>query len=244
MIRTLQTDETGATSLLIVSDDMLVRVGLEVAAHSSGIADTSSTDLLRLGDGAEGLATFDYALVHIWPADGDLDRLRAVDAVALLAQRSLASTVIVIASLVPKPLVSLRLAEAGCGFAFPYSVVRGDPESLFEAMRSGELDNRFALPTQWAIRQSLGLRWNGEVAPFLAFARTLPARVWTTDLPLSRLGLARSVFREVQLAARDVAGMPEPAFSRYASSLRKPPELPEWPRVRSFVRELWDLSLP
>jgi len=239
----MRRDDVGATSLLVVSDDVLVGSGLEVAASSSGIVDTSRRDLEGLGEGVEQLGIFDYALVHIWPSDGDVDRLRAVDTVALLVRRGLTSTVIVIASFDPKPLVSLRLAEAGCGFCFPYSVLRGDPGSFFDAMRSGEPDDRFVLPTQWALRQSLGLRWNGEVAPFLALARTLPARAWTTDLPQSRLGVGRSVIRQVQAAARDVAGLPEPSFSRYASSLRKPPELPEWPRVRSFVRDLWGLSL-
>jgi len=237
----MRRNDIGATSLLVLSDDPLIGTGLEAAAHSSGITDTSTRELDGLAGDAEGSGTFDFALVHIWPRDGDLDRLRAVDTVALLVRRSLASTVIVIASFDPKPPVLLRLAEAGCGFCFPYSVVRDDPVSFFEAMRSGELDNRFALPTQWALRQSLGLRWNGEVAPFLALAHTLPARAWTTDLPQPRLGVGRSVLRQVQAAAHDVAGLPEPAFSRYASSLRKPPELPEWPRVRSFVRDLWAL---
>jgi len=238
----MRRDDGGATSLLVVSDDVLVGSGLEVAASSSGIADTSRRALEGLSEGVERLGIFDYALVHIWPSDGDVDRLRAVETVALLVLRGLASTVIVIASFDLKPLVSLRLAEAGCGFCFPYSVVRDDPGAFFDAMRSGEPDSRFALPTQWALRQSLGLRWNGEVAPFLALARTLPALAWTTDLPQSRLGVGRSVIRQVQAAARDAAGLPEPSFSRYASSLRKPPELPEWPKVRSFVRALWALS--
>jgi len=240
----MRRDDVGATSLLVASDDVLVASGLEAAASSSGIVDTSRRGLEELREGVQRLGIFDYALVHIWPVDGDVDRLRVVDTVARLVQRGLASTVIVIASFEPKPLVSLRLAEAGCGFCFPYAVVRDDPGSFFDAIRSGEPDYRFALSTQWALRQSLGMSWNGEVAPFLALARTLPARAWTTDLPQSRLGVARSLIRQVQGAARDVAGLPEPAFRRYASSLRKPPELPEWPRVRSFVRDLWALKLP
>jgi hypothetical protein len=177
----------------------------------------------------------------MWPREEGLDRLPGMDAVSLITQGNLASTVIVLASFKPKRVVALRLAEAGCDFVFPYAQVRTEPQALFVALRAGEPDGRFALATQWAIREELGLRWNGEVAPFLVVAQSLPAPVWLTNRPQTAFKIERAQFREVQLAARDVAGLPEPHFSRYASSLRRPPELPEWQRVRRFVRELWAL---
>lgn len=104
---------------------------------------------------------------------------------------------------------------------------------LFGALRRGDAPAAYAIPSQWSLRQELGLRWNGAVGPFLETAMTMPPEKYAANSPPAPLfGVGRGPFRTVQRAAKDVAGLPEPDFSRYASSTRRPPELPEWPRVR------------
>jgi hypothetical protein len=185
------------------------------------------------------LPPYDYALVHMWPRLNTLDRLPGVGALSLISSSGLATTMIVLAAFTPTPVITLRLAEAGCDFVVPYGQVGTEPHVLLKALRGGAVDPRFALPTKWAIRESLGLRWNGAVEPFLAMAAQLPLAVWTTGRPQSAHSIDRKVFRDLQRAARDVAGLPEPHFARYANSVRRPPELPEWARVREFTSALW-----
>ena len=215
--------------MLIASDDAIVRGGLRAAASLAGLADVGCISLGDCADPSTHVGPWDYVVVFLARSSAGLDRLPAVKAITDVAPTVPTTTKIALLAFDPSPLVTLRLAEAGCAFAIPYLEVSDNPVDLFGALRRGDAPAAYAIPSQWSLRQELGLRWNGAVGPFLETAMTMPPEVWTTHRPQHLFGVGRGPFRTVQRAAKDVAGLPEPDFSRYASSTRRPPELPEWP---------------
>jgi hypothetical protein len=226
------------TRALLTTDDVLVREGSRIALVATGLS-LSCAPLTGM-EAAD--VHYDYAVVHLTPARA-LDRWSATRYLAALAGGRQVTTTIATLGAAPSRLLRLRLVEAGCTYLVPYDRLASAPAEFAARLVGAGLDDRWRLPTQWALRERLGLRWDGTVEPFLDAALKLPPQVWTTDLPQSALPASRAELRHVQRLARDVAGLPEPDFRRYASSVRRPPELPEWPAVRALVRGLAGIRL-
>lgn len=224
----------GHASVLVVSDDPIIRAGLQAVLTGSGsVCWADSSEHLD----ASTATSWDYILVWLNSPRGvdpfgaitRIDALGAevttrVPVVAVHAGRSLS------------PLVHLRLAEAGARYAVGHAWLSANLAGLAAMLAAAAVPQRFHLGTPLALRQSLGLRLSGELEPLLAAALQLPPRVWTGHLPQSQLPISRSEIAQLRRIALEQAGIPAPDFSKYATSLRRAPDLPEWPRVREVVR--------
>lgn len=235
-------DPMGASTPLIVSsDDELFLAGVRLWFNRSGIAEIVPSSDTTAWVPQSGVEESDCALIHLVPGSG-ADRFAKVREIAALSERGIARELVVVTGSTLDPLVRLRLAEAGATFVYPYRLLARDPAQLATQIVHGALDQRFRLSSQWAMRQHLGLRWDGLLQPFLEEVAQLPTELWLSGRAQSDLPVSRAQVRAIQRSARDVAGLPEPDFRKYAASTRRPPELPEWARVRQFVRSLWGRS--
>lgn len=232
-------DPVGASSpLLVSSEDELVLAGIRSCFSRAGVAEIIPLSDVTASTSGSGIGECDCALIHLVPAGG-ADRFARIAAIAELTRRRIVREIVVVTNSRLDPVIRLRLAEAGATFVYPYRLLAVDPAQLARQIVDGTLDQRFRLKSQWAMRQDLGLRWDGLLEPFLDEVAVLPTELWLSDRAQSHLPVSRGQLRAIQLSARDVAGLPEPDFRKYAASTRRPPELPEWPRVRAFVRSLW-----
>jgi hypothetical protein len=223
----------GGTSVLVLSEDPITRAGLRAVLTDSGALCWSDavTDL-----DAATLSSWDYVLVWVAVPEG-LDRYGAIGRFAGLDPGVTTAVPVVAVHPGPlHPLVRLRLAEAGFRYALGHDWLSTHLDEISALLMAAELPDRFHLETPLAIRQRLGLRLAGELAPVLDLALDLPREVWSSQRSQEQLAISRHDVRRLRRAARDVAGLPAPDFARYATAVRRAPDAPEWATVRATVR--------
>ena len=221
------------TGVLIVSDDSIVRAGLASVLSESGVLCWS--EKVKTVDAAT-FSVWDYVLVWVATSRG-IDSFGAVEAIRAL-DSDLTAQVPIVAVHPGKvsPVVRLRLVEAGMRYAVPQSWLSSNFGSLSALLANAEIPQRYHLETPLALRQKLDLSLSGDLGALLDAAAQMPSIVWTGHLSQDRLPISRKEILKVRLLALEKAGVPAPAFSKYATSLRAAPTLPEWSEVRKIVR--------
>lgn len=226
--------------MLVVSDDPIIRAGLQsVLTESGAVCWADATEQLD----AATATSWDYILVWLNSPRG-VDPFGAITRIGALgaAVTTRVPVVAVHAGGSVAPIIHLRLAEAGARYAVAHPWLSDNLTALAEMLARAAVPLKFHLGTPLALRQGLGLRLSGELEPLLAAAAQVPPRVWTGHLPQSHLPITRSEITRLRRIALDQAGIPAPDFSKYATSLRRAPDTPEWPRVREVVREAFGIS--
>lgn len=223
--------------MLIVEPSEVVRAGIEAAViprvrgpvRVVAPEHVASPDAVRVASGRP-------VVVNACASDEVGDHLAGVSAIrTLLAGRPVEPSHVIAYAWAPaRPHLRLRLAEAGADFLIEHTVLF-ESASGFVALVS-DPPERSRLPTQWAIRERLGLAWDGDVNAFLEAISDVPLSVWTGAAKQSALPISRRQIRRLRELARDVAGLPAPEFERFSTSYRAAPTAPEWARVRAFVR--------
>ena len=225
------------TGVLVASDDPIIRAGLRAVLSDAGVM-CWSEPVVSIDPAT--LTVWDYVLVWASTTLG-ADRFDAV--------RRLRSIDPMITNQVPiiavypgnlSRMVRLRLAEAGVRYAIPHEWLSAHLGELSQLLAAAEIPARFHLETPLALRQQLGLKLGGDLEALLAAASSVPQDVWQSDLPQSKLPISRKEILMLRRVALESAGVPEPQFNKYATSLRRAPTLPEWTRVREVVRAAFD----
>jgi hypothetical protein len=227
-------DADGArVSVLVVSDDAVIRAGLLGVLTESGAVcwsepvdafDPTITDV------------WDYILVWIGSWRGG-DRYGAIPPIGRLAADVTTSVPVVAVHGGDVPeVVRLRLAEAGFRYLVPHAWLSSHLGELSELLSTASLPIRYHLGTPFAVRQSLGLRLSGSLSELVEAAAGMPLGVWNAT-PSEAERMPRAEINRLRTIALHSAGVPAPDFAKYATSMRRPPDLPEWPRVRSLLRE-------
>ena len=229
-------------SVLVVTDDHVLRRGLVGCVADDGIA-VASMSVNQARDSDQFDAEIEFALVPI-ATPTNLDGFAGISAATVIARLRPDIVIVAILSGAVSDVVMLRLAEVGVRFGCSYDVIAHDPHRLITDLAAGGLPPAYLLATPAVLRARLGLDVVGELGGFLAAAAALPEQVWTDT---GRGGSVRaSVNRrqqgQLRRAAREVAGLPAPSFLRHATSMRTAPQLPEWPTVRTFVRQCWGIA--
>lgn len=226
------------TSVLVISDDPITRAGLRVVLSDSGVLCWSDT--VHEADLAT-MTVWDYVLVWIATSRG-IDPFSAIKRLCELGLEITTATPIVAISPTTLPLmVRLRLAEAGVRYALPHNWLSSNLSDLSARLSSADIPQHFHLETPLALRQKLGLNLDGNLAMLLDAAVLLPSEIWTGHRPQQHLPISRGQVHKLRRLALEEAGIPAPDFSKYASSLRRPPSAPEWGKVREIVRAAFDL---
>lgn len=221
-------------SVLVISDDAVIRAGLRGVLNESGAACWSEP--------VEGIdptivPVWDYILVWIRSSHGS-DRYGAISRIAELGQNlTTAIPVIAVHGVNVAPVTRLRLAEAGFRYLVPHNWLSGNLPKLSDMLSAAEIPMRFHLETPFALRESLGLHLHGELAELVDAAAALPASVWRARRTSTDPELTRANVNLLRTIALKSSGVPAPDFVKYATSTRRPPELPEWPRVRELLRQ-------
>lgn len=233
--------QQGQANVLVVSDDPIIRMGLQSVLTASGAV--CWADAVEQLDTATA-TSWDYILVWLNSPRG-LDPFGAITKVHSLgtAVTTRVPVVAVHAGDSIGPIVHLRLAEAGVRYAVAHSWLASNLTSLAAMLSTAAVPLKFHLGTPLALRQSLGLRLSGELEPLLVAAAQMPAAVWRGHLPQSHLPISRSDVSRLRRISLDQAGIPAPDFSKYATSLRRAPDTPAWPRVREIVRAAFELRV-
>ena len=226
-------------SVLVVSDDPIIRAGLQAVLTDSGAVcwadETAHLDLATV-------ASWDYMLVWMSSPRG-IDNFGPISRIKALGTKiTTRIPVVAIYSEAPNAIVQLRLAEAGVRYAMPHVWLSDHLPALADLLSAAEVPLSFHLDTPIALRQRIGLHLSGEIEALLEAAALAPDKLWNGHLPQSHLPVARSEITRLRRIALEQAGVPAPHFSKYASSLRRPPETPEWPRLRELVRQAFGLS--
>lgn len=131
--------------------------------------------------------------------------------------------------------LTLRLAEAGADFYYGPLHRFASGTELTLAVR--EPSEGCRLPTKWALREELGLSWDGNLATFLTAVDDYPDELWMDGRRQSELPVSRRTIARLRQLAHEMAGLPAPDFRRFTGT-REPPSLPEWHEVRWLVRTL------
>jgi hypothetical protein len=233
----------GSRSVVIVDDDEIYRVGAAACLRArrdidvvgcwapGGLAD----GLVLSADAGVGPVT---ALVEASSGGPRRDGYGGVAAVTTLRSRvpAAVSPIVVTCRVPTSRYLLLRLAEAGADFVYGPCHQFGTVSALADAIRTP--CEAFRLPTQWALRQELGLAWDGDLAAFLAEIEPFPDELWTAGRRQDELPVSRRTLRAIRQLARDVAGLPPPDFRRFTGTIRPAPSLPEWQQVRALVTGL------
>ncbi|UVJ38039.1 hypothetical protein [Arthrobacter sp. CJ23] len=227
------------TGVLVVSDNPIVGAGLkhvlsksDVLCWSSGVDDVDRSTV----------GVWDYVLVWIQSAR-EIDAFGAIPLIRELGVDATSQVpVVAIHEGTISPFVRLRLAEAGARYVLPLAWLSANSGELSSLLITAGLPEEYHLETPFALRQKLGLKLDGDLAVLLEAACRVPANAWAVGADLDRIALSRSEIGRLRRIALECAGIPAPEFVRYASSIRRPPTTPEWPRVREVVREAWGLS--
>lgn len=223
--------------MLIVEPSEVVRAGIEatVVPRVRGSVrvvapeDVASLDAVRLAAGRP-------IVVNACASDEVGDHLAGVSAIRTLlaGSRVEPSHVIAYAWAPARPHLQLRLAEAGADFLIEHGLLFESAQRFVALVHDPPESSR--LPTQWAIREHLGLAWDGDINAFLESISEVPLSVWTGSAKQTALPISRRQIRRLRELARDVAGLPAPEFERFSTSYRAAPTAPEWARVRALVR--------
>lgn len=230
----------GRQAVILVDADEVYRAGvveccrrrpeLEVWAYDREIG----LDDISLPSGAKPIT----ALVEVSsPLLAATDAFEGVAAVVSVREQ-LSSDVRVVATC-RRPAsryLALRLAEAGADFYYGPLHQFGSADELVRAVRDPSEGCR--LPTQWALREELGLSWDGNLAAFLEAIEPYPDVLWHDGIRQSELPVSRRSLHKLRVLAHEVAGLPAPDFRRFTGGLRSVPTLPEWHEVRWLVRTL------
>jgi len=222
-------------SVLVVSDDAVIRAGLKgVLTEAGAVCWTESIDALD----ASIVSVWDYVLVWIQSSRGS-DRFGAISRVGELGPdlTTAIPVVAVHATNVVDPVVRLRLAEAGFRYLVPHNWLSSNLLQLSDLLSTASIPIRYHLETPLALRESLGLRLSGDLAELVGAAAALPPEVWRDNRASASQKLVRSDVNRLRALALRSGGVPAPDFAKYATSMRRPPELPEWPRVRELLRQ-------
>ena len=222
------------TSVLVVSDDAIVREGLAVLLSREGVLTwTDQTDQPVVG----GTEVWDYVLVWL-PSRRGIDPFGSVNWVAEASE-----TGVPVVALYPTritDLVRLRLSEAGARYAIPQWWLADRAEGLYQLLADADLPDRFHLETPLALRQRLGLHLSGQLAPLLAAAAELDPAIWREAVQEDAPRLARTKVQRLRQVASEVAGIPPPS-GRYSTAIRNAPTTPDWREVRRVVRQAFNL---
>ncbi len=226
--------QTHVQSVLIVSDDVLLRLGLEAALALVRIHDLRSISHAQIGTIRDSI---DVLIVDPRTSTS-IDHFNGIETLTELENNRTPSQIsVALARSTMDSLVKLRLAEAGAQFVLPVDHVTCCVNHLIR--RSLQPPEDLRLATRWALREAEGLAWDGDLAAFLRAAESFPSDVWLKTTPQSLLPLTRRQIMHLRRLAHDVGGLPAPDFRRYSTLERAAPRLPEWPTVRDFVRRLW-----
>lgn len=235
MERRFLTSPAGPTSTLVISDDAIVREGLAALLGRQGVLTWPEvTSSAMFG----GTAVWDYVLVWL-PSRRGIDPFSSVDWVAAAS-----TTGVPVVALYPTritDLVRLRLAEAGARYALPQWWLANRVDELHQLLETATLPTRFHLETPLAIRQRLGLRLSGQLAPLLEAASEVDPAVWRSTAQEEAPRLGRSKVQRLRQIANDEAGIP-PTTGRYSTAVRNAPTTPDWRDVRRIVRLAFNLS--
>ncbi|HEY4225763.1 MAG TPA: site-specific integrase [Pseudolysinimonas sp.] len=224
----------GRASVLVVSDDAVIRAGLRGVLTESGAVCWSESVEEFVPD---VLSVWDYMLVWIGSPQG-ADRFGAIARMEQLTSGVTTAVPIVAVHSgdLPGP-VRLRLAEAGFRYLVPHGWLSTHLHELSDLLSTASLPIRFHLETPFALRQALGLRLDGSLSELLRAAAHVPQEVWANERGANDAELSRSEVNRLRLIALQSGGLPAPDFAKYSTSMRRAPELPEWPRVRALVRQ-------
>ncbi len=226
-------------SVLVVDADEIYRAGVtDFCRHHPGLtvaACCAPEDAL-----AVGLAKSDgpiTALVEVSACALERDRFCGVSAVARLRAQKAPDELMIVATCrtLASRYLALRLAEAGADFYYGPLHRFATGSALAQAVC--EPSEGCRLPTQWALREELGLSWDGDLAAFLATVEDYPDELWLDSRRQSELPVSRRTIARLRQVAHELAGLPAPDFRRFTGT-RHPPRLPEWQEVRWFVRTL------
>lgn len=224
----------GQASVLVVSDDPIIRAGLQAVLTESGaVCWADETAHLE----PTSASSWDYILVWMNSPRG-IDPFGAISRIRALGTAVTTRIPVVAVHSSPlNPIVQLRLAEAGVRYALPHQWLSENLPALADMLAEANVPLKFHLDTPLALRQRIGLRLSGEIEALLDAAALAPDKLWKGHLPQSHLPIARSEITRLRRIALEQAGIPAPEFGKYASSLRRAPDTPEWPRVRDIVRQ-------
>lgn len=230
--KVLATD-VGNASVLVISDDAVIRAGLQGVLTEAGAVCWAEP----VCDLHPALITaWDYILVWVRSHRGS-DRLAAISHVAALSSQVTTVVPVIAVHGAALPAVTrLRLAEAGFRYLVPHSWLSQHLAGLAQLLGRADIPQEFHLATPLALRQALGLQLSGELEPLISRAADLPETVWM-DQTQKASAPPRSAVNELRAMALRSGGLPPPDFAKYATSTRRAPELPEWPRVRELLRE-------
>lgn len=237
--RRILKESAGTTSVLVLSDDPITRAGLRAVLDDTGVL--SWSEAVGALD-VSTLTVWDYVLVWVAVRRG-VDGFAAVQRFEGL-DSSVTTTVPIVAvhSGVLTDMARLRMSEAGFRYAVPHAWLSNHLDRLSLLLTEAALPRRYHLETPLALRQMLGLRLGGELGPLLRVAAQMPAEVWASHVPQEQLPISRTDVHRLRRLALESAGVPAPDFLRFATSMRRPPDSPEWSTVRDVVRSAFDMT--
>lgn len=232
--RRIRDAKADQASVLVVSDDAVIRAGLRgVLTEAGAVCWSESIDSLD----ASIVSVWDYVLVWIRSGRGS-DRYGAISRVGELGPGlTTAVPVVAVHAANVAPVVRLRLAEAGFRYLVPHNWLSANLLNLSQLLSSASIPIRYHLETPLALRESLGLQLSGDLAELVEAAAKLAPSTWRKEKPPSAEELGRADINRLRALALRSGGLPAPDFAKYATSMRRPPELPEWPRVRELLRQ-------
>lgn len=225
-------------AVVVVDADEIYRAGVaEFCRHQPGltvVACCAPDEALASLPPLDGAVT---ALVEVSACTLERDRFCGVATIAHLRARYPAEELTIVATCRSPAhrYLALRLAEAGADFY--YGPLHRFASATALTMAVCEPSEGCRLPTQWALREELGLRWEGDLAAFLAAVEGYPDELWLDGRRQSELPVSRRTVARLRQQAHELAGLPAPDFRRFTGT-RQPPQLPEWQEVRWFVRTL------
>ncbi|WP_040796463.1 hypothetical protein [Nocardia higoensis] len=226
---------TTHTTALVVSADPIVRSGLAATLTEQGVM----TWPKRLDD-AVPQAAVAWSYVFVWlPSPRGIDPNSSVGWIAEAAPTGVPVIAVHPSSITE--LFRLRLAEAGTRYVLSQRWLAEHAGELAHMLSNAELPEQFHLETPLALRQRLGLRLSGQLAPLLEAAAELDADVWRTAPDEPAPTVARSDIKRLRTIACEEAGIPPP-FGRYSTAMRNAPKTPDWRDVQRVVRQSLNLA--
>ena len=235
----------GSSMFTVVTNDQLLKRGLGDYCREHYISFSHYRPLQDNGAGPEDSQGYIEApLVHVKPTVALVDlRLRrgsdnyaGADQVSAIRQRVAPSTPIAAIGRGPlSQLAILRLAEARADFWFDLDIHSSSLDWILDLLTGDQPVPR--LPTQWEVREQLGLRWDGLLSPLVHSLRQFPASIWVDRPKLQNLGVSRRRVLELRRAA-GLAGFRPPEPTKYSTSFRRAPDYPEWLTVWQAGRDL------